>query len=296
MTRLRAIDVDSNQRKWSRYTFNRNQFSSSVHHTDPEDLTTLYVNNKTDCVQRGVPFDLKFRDWGDNELKVLRWYTHGKIYSADRTSRKAVTLLADKHKGMLFHCPLRRVFDWKEKMDYSYYDVPPSTNNRKDKKKKKKKKGNVLSRPENKSILHSDSSGSSSDEGIDPFLSERKKELKKKLLAMSEKEEFQGQGPQREGLGGKGARVHKTQAMEEHRTLSIWVDLGMTKPGLNLGKTGGGRALGVLSASTLQEESESTSSSVRNPGTDPPQLTMKPWQWILKDCFSHFTFPPSLLP
>jgi hypothetical protein len=249
--KIASADKDEDQRKWTKYTFTQNEFGNALR-PDPADLFTLYVHNKTDRVQRGVPFDIKMREWQENELKTLRWYKYGKIYNNTRRSKKAITLLSDKYKGMLFHCPLRKVFDWKEQMDYSYYDIPPAD-------AKGKNKGNVFARPENKSIIPSDSDSDSGDE--DDEITARKKKLKETLEAMAN----QGEAAVKTG---KAARVYKTQAMEEHRSLNIWADLNMTKTSdrhVTGKKMGGG--LGVMSGSTLYEEStQSTNTSARNPG------------------------------
>lgn len=249
---LTSADKDEDQRRWTKFTFSQNEFGNALR-PDPADLFSLYVHNKTGRVQRGVPFDVKMRDWTDNELKTLRWYTHGKVYSNARKSKKTVTLLADKYRGVLFHCPLRKVFDWKEQMDYSYYDPPPKV-------KSKRKKGPVLGRPENKVILQSDSGSSGSDsDGEGELTSARKKKLKETLQALA----AQGEAPVKTS---KAARMYKSLAAEEHRSLNIWADLDMTKSSEDRGPRLGG-ALGLLSGSTLCEEStQSTNTSARNPG------------------------------
>jgi len=248
--KLASADKDKDQRKWTKYTFTQNEFGNALR-PDPADLFTLYVHNKTDRVQRGVPFDIKMREWHDNELKTMRWYKYGKMYSNTRKSKKAVTLLTDKNKGVLFHCPLRKVFDWKEQMDYSYYDIVHTDS-------KSTRNKNVFARPENKSIMPSDSDSDSNSD--DNMISARKKKLKETLQTMAN----QSEGPAKTG---KAARVYKTQAMEEHRALNIWADLNMTKRTDRpmAGKKPGG-ALGVMSGSTLYEEStQSTNTSARNP-------------------------------
>ena len=248
--KISTADMDPDQRLWKKFTFSQNEFGNPVR-PNPSDLFTLYAHNKTGRVQRGVPFDLKLREWKNNELKVLRWYKYGRMYDASRTGKKAITLLADMYKGILFHCPIRKVFDWKEKMEYSYYDIPPDNARRKGKK--------AIGEDLKKNVLSSDSSSGSDSDNEKAMVIARKKKLKERLDALTEQNEATVKT-------GKAARVYKTQAMEEHRSLNIWADLNMTKTSTREERYARAGGLGMKSASTLYEQSSSTATSAKNPG------------------------------
>jgi tetratricopeptide (TPR) repeat protein len=179
--------------RWNVHIFNTNHLSASTKDPKPTDVLILYSKKSSGRVQMGVPFDLKFKQWDQPEMKKLRWYENGKMYSGLRYGKRIVDLMCDENKGILFYCPIREVYSWKKAIDASYYDVLSDTHGKSDAR-------NLLSR---KPKVELDGATTESTE-------ENAAKANRIIKAHT--------------------RAYRSVAIMERRSHNVWADLDMTKP------------------------------------------------------------------
>lgn len=180
--------------RWNVHIFNTNHLSASTKDPKPSDLLILYSKKSNGRVQLGVPFDLKFKQWGQPKMKKLRWYENGKMYSGLRYGKRLVDLMCDENNGILFYCPIREAYSWKKAIDASYYDVLSDTHSN-------SAARNPLSR---KSPANLDGVSTESTE-------ENVTKVNRIIKAHT--------------------RAYRSVAIMERRSHNVWADLDMTKPG-----------------------------------------------------------------
>ena len=182
--------------RWNVHIFNTNHLTSSTTDPKPSDVLVLYTKKSSGRVQKGVPFDIKFKQWNQKGMKRLRWYDNGKMYSGLKYGKRLVDLMCDENDGIVFYCPIREVYSWKKAIDASYYDVLSDTHQSK----------NIVDKSVSRNQKHADLDAGQSTESSEADAAKVNRIIK------------------------ANTRAYKSMAVNERRTSNVWADLDMTKP------------------------------------------------------------------
>jgi tetratricopeptide (TPR) repeat protein len=90
----------------------------------------IYSEKSTCQMQLGEPFDIECRRLAKS-LKYERWFDFGKKNLSSEGGALPPEIMSDVNGGLVFYCPFRRIYHWREKIHVSYYDLPPDLQSQK---------------------------------------------------------------------------------------------------------------------------------------------------------------------
>ena len=80
----------------------------------------------------GEPFDIEFKRL-TKSLKYERWYDYGRKHILQEQDGKALPpeIMSDEQGGLLFFCPHKKLYNWREQINIGYYDLAPEVSTKK---------------------------------------------------------------------------------------------------------------------------------------------------------------------
>lgn len=113
---------------------------------------SFFSEKGTGLMQGGEPFDIEFKRL-TKSLKYERWYDFGRKHILQEKKGKALPpeIMSDPEGGLLFYCPYKKLYNWREQINISYYDLAPDVSE-----KKSPAAEAVSSLPGNKAAVNND--------------------------------------------------------------------------------------------------------------------------------------------
>jgi tetratricopeptide (TPR) repeat protein len=84
----------------------------------------FFCDRQTGQMQGGEPFDIEFKRLSKT-LKYERWFDFGRknIFQEQRGRSLPPEIMSDAEGGLLFYCPAKKLFSWREQISVGYYDL-----------------------------------------------------------------------------------------------------------------------------------------------------------------------------